>query len=709
MKHCGEVLSDSVILFHNALTGRGLDPQQNYMTDKPSYSELQKKIKVLEQELAGHRSIEKLLWEKQDQLFKVLDSLEAVVYVADMQSYEIIFANLYTEELFGHITGKTCWKVLQSGMTGPCPFCTNNRLVTPEGRPKDTILWEMQKSNDRWYSIRDRAIDWFDGRVVHLQIAVDISDRKEAEAALQASEEKFRTVADFTYDWEYWINELGNFNYISPSCERITGYSAREFEDNPALLLDIIHPDDKQNFSRHLDEELQSSKVCHLNFRVITRTGEERWISHYCQQVHGDNKKFLGRRASNRDITEQKKAEEIIKLNEMRLEALLTLYEMQDLPIRELCEFVLEASLPLTGSAIGFMGFLNDTESQMTIHSWSKSVMAECKIHEKPIVFNIVEAGVWGEAVRKRCPVIINDYNASPLKKGVPEGHVDIARFMAVPLFDKEKMVAVSAVGNKREDYGEKDVKQLQLLIEGMWQILKRKQTEEELIKQAVMIKHFTNTVSHDLKNPAVAIHGLAKVLRKKYGDLSKEKLENFIEQIVKGAEQIVTLSDDINVYISTKEAPLDLKSLDLKGIWQTTREEFILRLRKGRIEWREAEFSIPRIRADQTGILRVYRNLVDNALKYGGSSLSEIVLNYESSRTHHILSVQNDGDIIQPQEMASIFEVFKRKADASAPAGTGLGLAIVREIAEHHKGKSWVESSAEGKTTFYFSIDKNL
>ena len=679
------------------------------MTNKPSYSELQKKIKVLEQELAGHRSIEKLLWEKQDQLFKVLDSLEAVVYVADMQSYEIIFANRYTEEIFGHITGKTCWKVLQSGMAGPCPFCTNHKLVTPEGRPKDTILWEMQKSNDRWYSIRDRAIDWFDGRVVHLQIAVDISERKEAEAALQASEEKFRTVADFTYDWEYWMNELGNSNYISPSCERITGYSAREFEENPALLLDIIHPDDKQNFSRHLDEELQSSEVCHLNFRIITRTGEERWISHYCQQVHGNNKKFLGRRASNRDITEQKKAEEIIKLNEMRLEALLTLYEMQDLPIKEVCEFVLEASLPLTGSAIGFMGFLNDTESQMTIHSWSKSVMSECKIHEKPIVFNIVGAGVWGEAVRKRCPVIINDYNASPLQKGVPQGHVDIARFMAVPLFDKEKIVAVSAVGNKREDYGEKDVKQLQLLIEGMWQILKRKQTEEELIKQAVMIKHFTNTVSHDLKNPAVAIHGLAKILRKKYGDLSKEKLENFIEQIVKGAEQIVTLSDDINVYISTKEAPLDLKSLDLKGIWQTTREEFILRLRKGRIKWREAEFSIPPIRADQTGILRVYRNLVDNALKYGGSSLSEIFLNYESSRTHHILSVQNDGDIVQPQEMTSIFEVFKRKGDASAPAGTGLGLAIVREIAEHHKGKSWVESSAEGKTTFYFSIDKNL
>ena len=85
------------------------------------------------------------------------------------------------------------------------------------------------------------------------------------------------------------------------------------------------------------------------------------------------------------------------------------------------------------------------------------------------------------------------------------------------------------------------------------------------------------------------------------------------------------------------------------------------------------------------------------------------IFLGYEASDTRHILSVQNDGEIIQPDEIASIFEVFKRKTAEPAPAGTGLGLAIVREIAEHHKGSSWVESSAEGKTTFYISIAQNL
>jgi PAS domain S-box-containing protein len=680
------------------------------MTVKPSYSELQNKVKVLEKELAGNLSMEKLLWEKQDQLFKVLDSLEAIVYVADLHSYEILFANRYAEKLFGHITGETCWKVLQSGMTGPCPFCANKKLVTADGRPKGSILWENKNtSNSRWYAIRDRAIDWFDGRVVHLQIAVDISYRKEAEAALQASETKFRMVADFTYDWEYWINEQGKFNYISPSCERITGYSTEEFQENPELLLDIIHPDDRKNFNRHLKEDLETSEVCHLIFRIVTRTGEERWISHYCQHVYGEDKTFLGRRASNRDITVQKKAETNNRLNEIRQATFLKLYEMKELPIKEVCEFVLEASLPLTGSEIGFMGFLNDDESQMTIHSWSKSVMAHCKIHKKPIVFNIAGAGVWGEAVRKRQPLIINDYKSSPLKKGIPDGHLSIVKFMAVPLFDKDKIVAVAAVGNKRENYGEQHIKQLQLLLEGMWQIIKRGQAEDNLIKQAAMIKHFANTVSHDLKNPAVAIHGLAKVLRKKYGKLSQEKLESFIGQIVMSAEQIVTLAENINAYISTRESPLHLVTLDLKEIWRTIRDEFDPRLKKRGISWLEPVISIPKIKADQNGLLRVYRNLVDNALKYGGSDLSEILLGYEASGTHHILSVQNDGVIIQPEEIASIFEIFERKAAESAPAGTGLGLAIVREIAEHHKGISWVESSAEGKTTFYISIAQNL
>lgn len=680
------------------------------MAAKLSYSELEQKVKDLEMELAGHRSIEKLLWEKQDQLFKVLDSLEAIVYVADMHSYEILFANRYAEELFGHITGKQCWQVLQSGMTGPCPFCTNKDLVTSDGKPRDTILWELQNtSNDRWYSVRDRAIEWFDGRVVHLQIAVDITDRKMVEDALQESEEKFRTVADFTYDWEYWINKQGTFNYISPSCERITGYTPLEFEENPALMLDIIHPDDRPGFMKHLMEELTSLEVCHLNFRITRRDGGEPWISHYCQPVYGLDNQLLGRRASNRDISAHKKAEENIRLNELRMTALLNLYERQALPVKEVCNYVLEASLPLTRSEIGFMGFLNDEGTKMTIHAWSKSVMARCEVHDKPIVFAIADAGVWGEAVRRRQPFILNDYPSAEMKKGVPEGHVSISRFMAVPLMDGDKIVAVVAVGNKPQDYDEDDIKQLQLLIEGMWQIIKRKKAESDLVKQSEMIKSFANSVAHDLKNPAIAIHGLARVLKKKFPELSRDKLLSFIDQIEKSSEQIIALSEDIKRYISSREAPLKIRKLDLKDVWKTIREEFVPQLKKRKIEWIEEQVDIPEIRADQNSLLRIYRNLVDNALKYGGSGLSEITLSYGTSGTHHILGVQNNGEVIPKEDLETIFEVFKRKAGESAPSGTGLGLAIVREIARHHRGSSWAESGADVKTTFYISIDRNL
>ncbi len=138
----------------------------------------------------------------------------------------------------------------------------------------------------------------------------DITERKRAEKVVLESEEKFRMVADFTYDWEYWLKPDGNFVYVSPSCERITGYRVDEFFDNPNLLTSIVHPDDYGLVSQHISEVLKPGcGICSHDFRIITRGGEERWISHYCQPVYSQDGIWLGRRGSNRDITERKRAE----------------------------------------------------------------------------------------------------------------------------------------------------------------------------------------------------------------------------------------------------------------------------------------------------------------------------------------------------------------------------------------------------------------
>jgi PAS domain S-box-containing protein len=133
--------------------------------------------------------------------------------------------------------------------------------------------------------------------------------------ALRQSEEKYRTVADFTYFWETWLNPDGKYIYVSPSCERISGYNAEEFLSDPLLFERIVHPDDKEKIIRHKDLLLKvSQEFRELEFRIIKRNGELCWISHCCQPVFNQDGIFLGRRGSNRDITKRVRGEEEIRM-----------------------------------------------------------------------------------------------------------------------------------------------------------------------------------------------------------------------------------------------------------------------------------------------------------------------------------------------------------------------------------------------------------
>jgi PAS domain S-box-containing protein len=135
------------------------------------------------------------------------------------------------------------------------------------------------------------------------------------EKELKESEERFRALADFTYDWEYWLTPGGDYVYVSPSCERITGYSSDEFQRTPELLERIVHADDHEVVTKHLREEpIEGSVVYPIEFRIITRNGEDRWLEHVCQPVYSSDGNYVGRRGSNRDITERKRAEEALEV-----------------------------------------------------------------------------------------------------------------------------------------------------------------------------------------------------------------------------------------------------------------------------------------------------------------------------------------------------------------------------------------------------------
>jgi diguanylate cyclase (GGDEF)-like protein/PAS domain S-box-containing protein len=154
-------------------------------------------------------------------------------------------------------------------------------------------------------------------------IGRDITSRKRAEEKERADERKYATVADNTYDWEYWRDPQHRFVYCSPSCERITGYKAEEFLADPDLLERIIHPDHRPGFILHKNSEHQAGHTDEMEFVIIRSDGTQRWIGHTCQAVYDESGVFMGMRGSNRDITERKQSEEKLVSEHQRLQTLL--------------------------------------------------------------------------------------------------------------------------------------------------------------------------------------------------------------------------------------------------------------------------------------------------------------------------------------------------------------------------------------------------
>ncbi|MDW7680659.1 MAG: PAS domain S-box protein, partial [bacterium] len=190
------------------------------------------------------------------------------------------------------------------------------------------------------------------------------------------------------------------------------------------------------------------------------------------------------------DITERKRAEEQIKNNEARLQSLLRIMQHKSETVQEFLDYALEEAINLTESKIGYIYFYSEEKKEFTLNTWSDSVMEICSITKPQTAYQLEKTGIWGEAVRQRKEIVVNDFQAPhPLKKGYPEGHAPLHKFLTVPVFSGEQIVAVVGVANKETDYDRNDVLQQQLLMDGVWKEVEGKKGEIALQKSEELFR----------------------------------------------------------------------------------------------------------------------------------------------------------------------------------------------------------------------------
>ena len=362
------------------------------------------------------------------------------------------------------------------------------------------------------------------------------------------------------------------------------------------------------------------------------------------------------------DVTDYIGARELLHLNESRLQALVRLGEIDCSQPKLVADFVLEQAVNLTDSELGFLGFLTEDEQVMTIHAWSDSAMAECAVHVKPMSFRIAESGIWGDAVRNRRPIIINDYKGLETgKRGLPEGHVPIDRYLGIPVFDGDRIVSVISVANKAREYDEGDVRQLTLLMNGMWRQLQRNKDAEEIRRALAEKDALLREVHHRVKNNLQVVVSLLRLQARRIDAPDAVEVFRECESRVKAMALVHE-----TLYRSKEFASVDASRYvlrlcdDLKRTHGGSQHQITLTVHT-------QEIRLPMEQAVPIGL--IISELVSNAFKHAfpDDRQGEVVVELRNGEAAEVELIISDDGVGIPSEID--------------PAGAGtVGLSLVTE-----------------------------
>lgn len=480
----------------------------------------------------------------------------------------------------------------------------------------------------------------------------------------------FEIIAEFSFDWVYWLNPDNTISFISPSTKFITGYSREEFLQDPNLLSKIVHPEDSLRFQKHKDRAGLGDNVCAYEYRIIKKSGEIRWLSHFCQAVYDNDDNYLGRYVSNRDVTVVRN---LISRDVQGERRVLGLCESLSLGL-----FRITADGKLIKANEVFLrmfGLSSLHEGDETYFSGTGILNA---INKKNIIDVIERDG--------------------------------IAKNLELACFKKDRTIIYlqSSVTYVRDREGNISY------FEGVVQdITMQKKSELLIIEAKDMLRRyeklkseFLATISHEIRTPLNAIINFSRLLKSEPGSIQEKDLKENIEiienegkRIQRTIDMILEMSQLITDTYEANPAETDI----IKDVLNVVREEYIECAEKKKIELSlDNRIGNSTIMIDKHSVTQIFRHLIGNAIKYTGEGSVKII-SYRNAEERVTVEVKDCGIGIDEKYVPYLFTLFSQEDNSYSRMfeGTGLGLAIVKKYCELNDAEIEVESRKGFGSTF--------
>lgn len=341
----------------------------------------------------------------------------------------------------------------------------------------EAVEYEMVRENETMGK-RHLLVRYYPARSASGRVNRVVSVIKDITAVKRAEEDRERLFR-LSIDPICVVDFNGYFKDLNSAWTRILGWSREELLSIP--WFSFVHPDDAAATEVVGRKLTTGESVQDFRNRYVGKDGRICWLEWNAIPDVQEGLIY----AVARDVTDQIKSQEKIKLNEERLQSLLKLSQMSGVSDEKIRAYALEEIVRLTRSKAGYLHFVNEETQSLELVAWSKDVRQACRA-DKTRHYALDKAGVWADSVRLRRPIIHNDFQNVPDKKGMPKGHFPIHRHMSVPVMDNGRIVAVAGVGNKETNYNESDVNQLTLFMTSMWSIIKQKRAQQILKKYSM-------------------------------------------------------------------------------------------------------------------------------------------------------------------------------------------------------------------------------